>query len=91
MSTASTLGSSFGRSGKLLSLLLLSVDDAIDDVLFEDAVVVLAERVSSHPAFSSTFIPAYSTSVHDGPGDESHSNGSEFSSAVLDDDGVDEP
>lgn len=75
MSMASTSGNSSG-----------TIDGAVAVVSFADLWLNVVDRGkdSSHPALSSSFVPAYSTRVQEGTGDDSHSNGLSSSLLMLD-------
>lgn len=74
MRMASTSGNSSGTTEGVVALA------AVSDFLLRD-VNVERGRDSSHPALSSSFVPAYSTRVQDGTGEDSHSDG--LSSSLL--------
>lgn len=69
MRMASTSGNSSGTTEGVVVALA-----AVSDFLLRD-VNVERGRDSSHPALSSSFVPAYSTRVQDGTGEDSHSDG----------------
>jgi hypothetical protein len=77
MRIASTSGNSFGIILFVVLLLLLLL-------LLTSDTEVAAGSVSSQPAFNNSFIPAYSTRVQDGTGEESHSIGSSSSGLEVD-------